>query len=42
MHRNLFTGGEPCGSRKDCQHCRQAMTDITPTMVLNELKEILK
>lgn len=40
-HRNLFTGGEPCGSRVDCAHCRTAMNAITPTMVLAELKEIL-
>jgi len=41
QHRNLFTGGEPCGMRTDCPHCRKAMLDITPSMVLKELKEIL-
>lgn len=40
-HRNLFTGGEPCGSRVDCMHCRAAMNAITPEMVLAELKGLL-
>ena len=40
-HRNLFTGGEPCGSRVDCAHCRAAMLAITPEMVAAELKGLL-
>lgn len=42
MHRNLFTGGRPCGMRTDCAHCRSAMASITPAMVFDNLKEILK
>lgn len=41
-HRNLFTGGEACGMRTDCLHCRKAMNAITPEMVLHEIKESLK
>lgn len=41
-HRNLFTGGEACGMRTDCAHCRKAMNAITPEMVLHEIKESLK
>lgn len=41
-HRNLFTGGEACGMRTDCPHCRKAMNAITPEMVLHEIKESLK
>lgn len=41
-HRNLFTGGEACGLRTDCPHCRKAMNAITPEMVLHEIKESLK
>lgn len=41
MHRNLFTGGEPCGNRQPCAHCREAMSQITPAMVLRELEQIL-
>jgi hypothetical protein len=41
MHKNLFTGGEPCGMRQPCSHCQQAMQAITPDLVLNSLMEIL-
>jgi hypothetical protein len=42
LHRNLFTGtGLGCGWRVHCEHCRKAMTAITPTMVMDNLKEIL-
>ena len=42
MHRNLFTGaGLGCGSRLNCKHCQQAMQQITPAIVLANLKEIL-
>jgi hypothetical protein len=33
MHVNLFTGGKACGSRKPCQHCREAMAAITVDQV---------
>lgn len=39
-HRNLFTGGEPCGMRIPCNHCRDAMDRITPAMVINELESL--
>lgn len=42
MHKNLFTGeGLGCGLRTNCQHCTKAMSRITPTMVVDNLKEIL-
>lgn len=41
QHRNIFTGGEACGNRDSCDHCRQAMAKITPQMVLRELEQIL-
>ena len=43
LHRNLFTGlGLGCGSRIECGHCRTCMLKITPAIVLDNLKEILK
>lgn len=36
MHRNLFAGGEPCGSRFDCPHCAAAMNAIKPIDVFAE------
>ena len=42
MHRNLFTGtGLGCGMRTHCEHCRKAMTAITPTMVMENLKGLI-
>jgi ADP-heptose:LPS heptosyltransferase len=41
MHRNLFTGGKPCGMRIPCRHCHRAMSAITPEMVLAELQTLL-
>jgi ADP-heptose:LPS heptosyltransferase len=41
LHINLFTGGEPCGSRKSCQHCRDSMAKITPAEVFEHLKTLL-
>jgi hypothetical protein len=41
LHRNLFTGGSPCGMRIPCSHCRQAMEAITVDMVDEQLQEIL-
>lgn len=41
-HTNLFTGGEPCGRRVVCSHCRLALEAITPEHALNELEKILE
>ena len=41
LHANLFTGGEPCGMRVPCDHCREAMDAITVDMVLDALKGIV-
>lgn len=42
LHRNLFFGsGLGCGMRTHCEHCRKAMTAITPVMVMDNLKELL-
>ena len=42
-HTNIFTGaGLGCGMRTNCAHCRQAMAAITPSMVLDKLKEIVR
>lgn len=42
MHRNLFTGtGLGCGKRTPCPCCSAAMQRITPSLVLDNLKEIL-
>lgn len=41
-HRNLFEGdGLGCGSRRPCQHCREAMHKITPEIVAQNLREII-
>lgn len=41
-HANIFTGaGLGCGARTNCEHCRSAMTKITPAMVLEKLKGLL-
>jgi len=42
IHRNLFTGGEPCGMRTPCAHCKKAMGDISPEEVVQELLEVIK
>ncbi len=41
IHRNLFTGDQPCGMRLHCEHCRAAMNAITVDEVDRNLKEIL-
>jgi ADP-heptose:LPS heptosyltransferase len=41
LHINLFTGGTPCGSRKSCQHCKDAMAKIEPAQVFEHLKTLL-
>lgn len=40
-HRNLFTGGKPCGMRVDCAHCREAMGKITVDQVDALITEVL-
>ena len=41
FHTNLYTGGEPCGSRYECDHCRKSMNKITVEQVSKSLREIL-
>lgn len=42
QHRNIFRGTDlGTGARVDCDECRRAMVDITPSEVLANLKEIL-
>lgn len=41
IHRNLFTGGKPCGARQPCAHCAEAMAKITPEQVHQELLGLL-
>ena len=37
-HVNISSGGEPCGTLyKSCPHCRDAMNDITPDMVMKAI-----
>ncbi|WP_326535353.1 glycosyltransferase family 9 protein [Pseudorhodoferax sp.] len=38
---NLFSGGEPCGMRRPCRHCRQAMAHIEVERVLAEARALL-
>lgn len=39
---NLFTGDKPCGWRLPCKHCAEAMQQITPALVLEKVKEIMR
>jgi hypothetical protein len=41
-HWNLFTGGEPCGSRYPCLHCADAMRRITVEMVVETIDAALQ
>ena len=41
LHRNIFTGGEPCGMRVPCGHCKKAMSEISPEMVVHNLMEVI-
>lgn len=41
MHRNLFTGDEPCGMRYQCDHCKGAMARITPECVMRNVLELI-
>lgn len=42
MHKNIFKGPEPCGSRTTCMHCRQAMNKISPIQVSKKLRQLLE
>jgi len=41
LHLNQYAGGEPCGSRKPCRHCRQAMGAIGVPRVVADLRRLL-
>lgn len=41
LHVNLFTGGEACGQRLPCKHCREAMNAISPAAVAAALRALL-
>lgn len=41
-HRNLFKGGEACGSFADCEHCRQALLAISTDEVVENALDILR
>jgi len=38
IHYNFYSGGEPCGSRNPCKHCKKAMKKIPPRKVIKKLK----
>lgn len=38
---NLFTGGEACGMRTTCEHCRNAMARIPPESVAERLVDLI-
>lgn len=42
IHVNLFTGGEPCGNRQPCGHCRKAMSEITLHMADTAIERFCK
>lgn len=42
FHTNLFTGGQACGMRIPCLHCREAMARIAPEEVFDALREVLE
>lgn len=41
-HVNLYAGGDPCGSRQPCAHCRDAMASIKVETVSDALRGILE
>jgi hypothetical protein len=41
-HRYLTAGGDPCGARLPCDHCKRAMAEISPELVRSTLSEVLK
>lgn len=42
LHRNIFTGGHPCGITMPCPHCRAAMAAISVDRVVNEALTLLQ
>lgn len=43
MHRNLGVSlGDACGMRVKCPHCAKEMAKITPELVLQQLKEVIR
>ena len=40
-HVNLHGGGDPCGARLPCDHCRNAMAAITPEQAAAALDRVL-
>lgn len=40
-HINLHDGSAPCGSRRDCEHCRQKMSEISVEDVKNAINRCL-
>jgi len=41
FHTNLFTGGEACGSRYSCKHCKAAMEAIGVDEVVEHMRKII-
>lgn len=41
FHTNLFTGGEACGSRYSCKHCKAAMEAIEVDEVVEHMRNII-
>ena len=41
FHTNLFTGGEACGSRYSCKHCKAAMEAIGVDEVVEHKRKII-
>lgn len=41
IHRNIFTGGQACGWRTPCIHCKAAMDSILPDTVIDNLEAVL-
>ena len=41
FHTNLFTGGEACGSRYSCKHCKAAMEAIEVDEVVEHMRKII-
>jgi len=41
IHKNIWHGAEPCGNRYLCDHCRQAMSDISVEEVRSAIEERL-
>lgn len=39
-HINLWSGTKPCGSHEECPHCRSALAQITPSMVVEAIKSL--